>query len=332
MSATLSVVRDDALAQKNPLVSVCVLAYNQEEYIATALDSVLEQEVAFDYELIVGDDGSTDATRKILREYQQAYPSRIRLNLHEEHDDGIPGRQNMVTNLRSARGKYVALLDGDDYWISDDKLQRQTEFLESHPDVAFSFHNALHDFRDRGDGPAGRYLVSEKYRAMQESGFFTHADMVWWRHSSRLEVPAASVMFRKEIFDPVPDWFWRVWNADWVQQVYFSTHGRAHYHRDLISYYRRGIPTSMRAMYGDSLARTRWQIEQTRVLDQISPIYHQRRDMDLYAHYRQRTRMLLERGLIARATRCLLLGTWSGLRAPQVQLRKRIWKKLLALF
>lgn len=117
--------------RKRPMVSVGMLAYNHEKYISRALDSILMQEVSFDYEIVIADDCSTDGTRDIIWEYQKRYPNVIRPIFNEINLGG----QNSANVIRTACvGKYRATLEGDDYWVSTTKLQKQVNFLEENPD------------------------------------------------------------------------------------------------------------------------------------------------------------------------------------------------------
>ncbi len=122
-----------------PIVSVAVITYNHEKYIAEALDSILMQKVDFKYEIVVGEDYSTDNTRKILLEYVAAYPDKIKPLLHETNTGGLP---NFIETLKACKGKYIALLEGDDYWTDPLKLQKQVDFMESHREYNMIFHNA----------------------------------------------------------------------------------------------------------------------------------------------------------------------------------------------
>ncbi|MBS3956568.1 MAG: glycosyltransferase family 2 protein [Clostridiales bacterium] len=121
-------------------VSVVTIAYNQEAYIAEAVESVLMQECDFDFEYIIGDDASTDGTWEILKEYQRRYPERIKLRLH---DSNMGAQRNLADALAQCTGQYVALLDGDDFWTSEHKLQTQVDFMDANPDCALSCHGCL---------------------------------------------------------------------------------------------------------------------------------------------------------------------------------------------
>ena len=126
--------------EHTPLVTVLVTTYNQEKYIAQALDSVLAQKTDFPFEIYVSEDCGTDGTRDILKEYARRYPQIIRLNLREKN---VGISRNWYEGLCAARGDYVCTLEGDDWWLDDHKLQKQVDFLRSHPDYAAVSHTIL---------------------------------------------------------------------------------------------------------------------------------------------------------------------------------------------
>ncbi len=119
-----------------PLLSILSLTYNQARYIRQAIDSFLAQQTNFKVEILIHDDASTDGTADIIREYQRQYPGLIRPILREENryrkDKGFGGIFKALND--SARGKYVAFCEGDDYWIDPHKLQKQVDYLEDNPD------------------------------------------------------------------------------------------------------------------------------------------------------------------------------------------------------
>lgn len=117
--------------QQQPLVSVGMMTYNHGKYIRKALESVLMQEVNFKYEIVIADDYSTDNTRAIIRWYQKKYPDIIK-PIFQKKNVGM--RLNSDTLRHNCIGKYRATLEGDDYWITTDKLQKQVDFLENNPD------------------------------------------------------------------------------------------------------------------------------------------------------------------------------------------------------
>ena len=123
--------------EQTPLVTVLVTTYNQEKYIAQALDSVLAQKTDFPFEIYVSEDCGTDGTRTILQDYARSYPDMIRLNLR---DKNVGISRNWYEGLCAARGEYVCTLEGDDWWLDDCKLQKQMNFLREHPDYAAVSH------------------------------------------------------------------------------------------------------------------------------------------------------------------------------------------------
>ena len=121
----------------NPLLSVVTVTYNHEPFIAKCIEGVLMQQVSFPIELVIGEDCSTDGTRRICQEYAEKYPDLIRLIISDSNVGGLANERRVMT---AARGKYVAYCEGDDYWTDPLKLKKQVDFLESHPEYTASFH------------------------------------------------------------------------------------------------------------------------------------------------------------------------------------------------
>ena len=117
-------------------LSVVMTTYNHERYIAEAIESVLRQQTSFGVEIVVGEDCSTDRTLNIVESYAQMYPEAIRIIRSEEN---VGWRKNYRRTIEAARGEYIALLDGDDYFTHRKKLEMQVEFLEQNPDVGMCY-------------------------------------------------------------------------------------------------------------------------------------------------------------------------------------------------
>lgn len=126
----------------NVMLSIYVSTYGQEEYIALALDSILMQKTSYTYEVLVGEDASPDGTREILKEYEKKYPNKFKMFYRPQNMYG-----KIYCNSSDLRercvGKYVICLEGDDYWTSDTKIEKQVSFLEEHPEYIAVSHNCI---------------------------------------------------------------------------------------------------------------------------------------------------------------------------------------------
>lgn len=131
---------EDTLGQARPAdISVIVVTYNHESFIAQAIESVLAQSTDRLLEVIISEDRSTDRTRDIVKSYARR-DKRIRLMLSERN---IRTNEVVARAIRNAAGRYVCILDGDDYWLENDKLEQQANFLDANPRYSAVFHNAL---------------------------------------------------------------------------------------------------------------------------------------------------------------------------------------------
>lgn len=137
-------------------VSVLLITFNHAEYIANSLDGVLAQNTGKAVELIVSEDCSTDGTRTILAGYVERHPQ-IRTLMSPEN---LRSNEVVARAIRAARGRYICLLDGDDYWTDPGKVQRQAEMLDADPSLSAVFHNALID--DGAGAPSRRWTPSDQ--------------------------------------------------------------------------------------------------------------------------------------------------------------------------
>ncbi len=192
-------------------VSVSIVTFNHEAYIAQALDSVLMQDVDFEYEIVVGDDCSTDQTRKILLEYKEKYPDQINLIL-QDRNVGMHANGEMVIN--ACKGEYIAVLDGDDYWIDKNKLQKQFDFLKTNPEVTECFHVVTRIYEDNSmmahEFPIG---LTKKVYGLEDviSSFF---------------IPTLSIMFKKFAIKNFSTFVHQMTNVDWLIHVMCAQNGK----------------------------------------------------------------------------------------------------------
>ncbi|MCU4157535.1 glycosyltransferase [Carboxylicivirga sp. A043] len=127
---------------KQVMVSICCQTYNHVGYIQEALDSFLMQETDFTFEILLRDDASTDGTAEICKDYATKHPDKINLLAYDENQY-VKGVRPLVDNIKRARGKYIALCEGDDYWTDPNKLQKQVDFLEENEEYSGCGHQAI---------------------------------------------------------------------------------------------------------------------------------------------------------------------------------------------
>jgi glycosyltransferase involved in cell wall biosynthesis len=204
-------------------VSVAIITYNHENFIAQAIESILMQVVNFDYEIIIGEDCSTDETRNIVIEYQNRFPHRIKLLLH---DKNVGLMRNFIQTIETCRGQYVALCEGDDYWTSPHKLQKQVDFLESHPEYVMCFHNAIVVCEDGSEEPRLYCPADQKIIPTLEDLFQGNF------------IPTCSVMFCRGLFSGFPNWCYSLRMGDWPLHIFNAQHGNIRYLNEIMGVYR----------------------------------------------------------------------------------------------
>jgi glycosyltransferase involved in cell wall biosynthesis len=209
-----------------PAVSVSIITYNQRELIGRAIDSVLMQEVDFSYEIVIGDDCSDDGTQEAIEAYRRRHPDKVQLILHpRRYTDEVPGRTNNTTNLLNCRGKYIAMLDGDDYWTDPGKLQRQYDRMEAQPELSMCLHDARMAYDTEPTQPGYVSLMSEEVGG-SATGYYTHEDLA---RRDRLHPFIGSVMFRTAYLRELPDWFYEIVAADYALLLHLSQRGGIYY-------------------------------------------------------------------------------------------------------
>jgi glycosyltransferase involved in cell wall biosynthesis len=198
-----------------------MITYNHEKFIAQAIESVLMQKTDFPFELVIGEDCSTDGTREIVREYSRKYPGIIRTHLRERN---IGSKENSRQLFLAPKGKYIAILEGDDYWTSAGKMQIQADLLDAHPETVLCAHRTVWHFEDGAQPdsvwpsrPAGIYDVE----GLLKAGLLN----------------TCSVMFRR-IVDRIPDWIWRLPMGDIPLFALLGQYGNFHLLDETMGVYR----------------------------------------------------------------------------------------------
>ena len=209
------------LTELQPKVSIKTSTYNHGKFIAQAIESVLMQEVDFDYEIIIGEDCSSDNTRGIVIDYQKKYPDKIRLILNKNN---MGMHYNFLQTLNACRGQYVAILDGDDYWTSPHKLQKQVNIMEAHPGCSICFHNIEVVYEDGKS--AGPYFENTP-------PCYTIEDLLINNF-----IPSCSTVFRNRLFDMYPSSFDEIPFGDWPLHVLNAKYGKICYIDEVMGVWR----------------------------------------------------------------------------------------------
>lgn len=204
-------------------LSVLLITYNHEKYLGQALDGILMQKVDFDYEIVVGEDCSTDSTLQVIKDYMDRYPNKIRLISSESNVGPI---KNFIRTYKSCNGKYIAMIDGDDYWTSPDKLQKQADFLDRNSDFSIVFHPIIN--RDEMDGKIGGFTWPKNPKEE-----YTIEELL-----KECFIHTASVMCRNGLFGDFPDWFHSTIMYDWPLHVLNAQYGRIGCLPDVMAVYR----------------------------------------------------------------------------------------------
>ena len=195
-------------ADQNHMVSVFMLVYNQEDYITETLQSILNQKTTFPYNIIIGEDCSTDNTREILKEFKTQFPDQIKLITSDKNIGLI---NNFIRTLNHCDGKYIAICDGDDYWTDSDKLQMQVDFLESHTDYSIVFT------RKKDVLPDGS-ISTYQPKKLDTSNF---TDLIKGNY-----IPSVTALFRNKINGTLPlKWLYKYPYGDWPLYLYTTRDG-----------------------------------------------------------------------------------------------------------
>lgn len=218
------------------MVSICCITYNHEKYIRQALDSFLMQKTNFKYEIIIHDDASTDNTANIIREYEEKYPDIIK-PIYEEENQYSKGKKRIMNfTFEKAIGKYIALCEGDDYWIDENKLQMQVDYFETHTNCTFCFHDA-HILNIQNNKTERWKWYNKKFWKKDGDYNAGELDLIDF-------IPTASYMFKKENTKNLPSWFEQAVVGDRALKLIVTSYGYAHYIDRVMSIYRVGIGNS----------------------------------------------------------------------------------------
>lgn len=211
------------------LVSVLCITYNHERYIRETLEGFLMQKTDFAFEVLIHEDASTDKTAEIVHEYESKYPDifRVIYETENQYHKGIEYNHDLLAPM--ARGKYIALCEGDDAWIDDEKLQLQVDYMEKHPECSLTVHKAFLQYPHDWSG-------KREPRAM---GYEKEGIVPFKRHFLKWSAATSSFLFRKELYMPMPEFFRKAPTGDEPLKFYLAAHGEVYYFDRVMSVYNR---------------------------------------------------------------------------------------------
>lgn len=225
-SACLTIDKMDTLGiNDKPMVSVCMITYNQKEYVAVAIESILNQKTDFPVELVIGDDCSSDGTREICKSYMDRYPDRITLRLPKAN---LGMTANFIENLKACKGKYIAFLEGDDCWTDMNKLQKQVSFMETNHGYAFCYHHV--DVVQ--DGTISNKPLVMKRDQPAESSLVELLRRKIWAHLNSV------LILNSDFVSKLPEWLLKYPSPDWAFLTLITGDKKIHYMEETMSIYR----------------------------------------------------------------------------------------------
>jgi glycosyltransferase involved in cell wall biosynthesis len=209
-----------------PLVSIACITYNHAGFIRDAMEGFLMQKTTFPFEILIHDDASTDGTAEIIREYEEKYPGLI-FPLYQSENQYSKGVRGISTryNIPRARGKYIAICEGDDYWTDPLKLQRQVDFLQENEEYVAVAENGMIFFTENNE---------ERLFSKNPARDLCIEEMIMKRR-----FPTASVVFRKQA---ISNYLNEVkLSNDTIIWCYLASKGKFRYNTEVSSVYRRGL-------------------------------------------------------------------------------------------
>lgn len=249
-----------------PLVSIVCLTYNEEQFVRDTFDNFLSQKTTFPFEVLVYDDASQDSTPEIIKEYATKYPDVFRVTLYKENNfkKGL-GFYGLRVGFNEAQGKYIAYCEGDDYWCDDLKLQKQVDFLESHPEYEVCAHETIirNDYDSRDNGILFSHTKVNIFLDRTKRQHYTFEDTLTGNifHIS-------SMIFRNS---PIqwPEWICEVAALDMVLFMILAEKGDIYRLDDVMSVYRHNAKsiTSTQQQFGNQIAFNNKSIELVSQMD-----------------------------------------------------------------
>ncbi|WP_436917400.1 glycosyltransferase [Acinetobacter schindleri] len=204
-----------------PIVSICCITFNHENFIEKALKGFLIQETDFPFEILIHDDASTDSTVEIIQKYKALYPRIIRTILQQENQY-TKGNKPIMILWPQCRGEYIAICEGDDYWIDPKKLSKQVNYLSSHIDIVISSHDAI--IIDDNDNKISDSKLPNKYKRD-----FSKEELL----TDQANLLTLNWVIRNINLPPLPE-HRVIKNGDTFLLTVLGQYGGSHHHEDIL--------------------------------------------------------------------------------------------------
>ena len=206
-----------------PKVTIVCMVYKHETYLRECFEGFVMQKTNFSIEILVNDDCSPDGSAEVMREYEEKYPDLFHCIYQEENQYSKGKMAWWEVLFPMAKGEYIAICEGDDYWIDPYKLQKQVDFMEQHSDFVACFHNARVQYKDK---------VS-LFNVLDESHYPTTEDLI----KRRWFIATPTLLFRN-ILREYPDWRGEIINGDYLLELLLAREGKFYYMDDVMAVYR----------------------------------------------------------------------------------------------
>ena len=226
------------------MTSICCTTYNHENYIADAIESFLMQKTDFSYEILIHDDASTDRTPEIIKQYESKYPDLIK-PIYQTENQYSKGVKTGNFNMERAKGKYIALCEGDDYWTDPYKLQKQVDYMEKNSECSMCVHAAYRVTPDKKK-------LKSHVRPNRGNKIFTVEEVI---EGVGDLITTNSILFPTVFSTNRPDFYEKAPVGDYPFTIYLALQGTVYYIDEFMSAYRVGVKGSWTSEFLSSIER-----------------------------------------------------------------------------
>lgn len=262
-------------------VSICCLTYNHEKFINDTLKGFVSQKTSFKYEVLIHDDASTDGTAGIIREYEEKYPHIIKPIYQAENQYSKGIKISMTYNFSRAKGKYIAMCEGDDFWIDEFKLEKQINYMEEHRKCMFCFTNG--QILDMANQGTIKKFIPQDIESKKIYNL-TKKDYNVGEVARLGFIPTASFVFRTECIDMFPSYYDDLCPAgDMKYKLYCTAMGYAHFIDDETCVYRMNVSGSAMTNWGNLKKENRRELYSSfvQLIDNVDRFSEYRYSIDL---------------------------------------------------